>query len=104
MKYDDSGDLMPYKEWDLESPNYQGPSLDLFPTGVGGVLYAPGQLSTEVLNQEVFLSLCPKADDVWLKAMSLLKGILCKKISKKTAPFWPIRISNNYELYKDNVI
>lgn len=51
-----------------------------FPTGVGGVLYPPHSLDEEVLNEAVFLSICPTADDIWFKAMSLKKGTLCKFI------------------------
>jgi len=47
---------------------------------VGGVLYFPGCFSDEILNKEAFLKLAPNSDDVWLKAMSLKKGIPSKPI------------------------
>ncbi len=40
--------------------------------GVGGVLYPPHCFDSEVLNQSVFSSICPTADDVWFNCMALL--------------------------------
>jgi glycosyltransferase involved in cell wall biosynthesis len=48
------------------------PSLLAFPYGTSGVLYPPHSLSKEVFNVELFRKLCPKEDDIWFKAMSLL--------------------------------
>jgi len=79
------GTLKKYKEWNYLSPGIQGPSLPLFSTGAAGVLYPPHSLSEEVFNEENFMRLAPYHDDAWLKAMSLLKGTECKKVS----PFSP---------------
>lgn len=104
IKFDNEGKLMPYRKWNLESPGYQGPSMLLFPTGVGGVLYAPGHLHSEVLNEEAFLKLCPKADDVWLKAMSILNNVECKKVSKMSFSLVPIRITGDRALSSMNFL
>ena len=103
IRHDESGRPLPYRQWLMGSPGSLGPSLDLFPTGVAGALYAPGHLHEEVLNEEAFLSLCPTADDVWLKAMSLLKGVACKKVSMDTMPLPAIRIPRNRALFEENV-
>ena len=103
IRYDESGRPLPYRQWVMRSPGFGGPSPDLFPTGAGGVLYAPGHLHEEVLNEEAFLSLCPTADDVWLKAMSLLKGVACKKVSMETMPLPAIRIPGSRALFHENV-
>lgn len=42
--------------------------------GVEGVLYPPNAFDDEVLNEDVFLSICPTADDLWFKAMELKSG------------------------------
>ena len=42
--------------------------------GVEGVLYPPNSFDEEVLNEKVFLSICPTADDLWFKAMELKAG------------------------------
>lgn len=38
------------------------------PTGVGGVLYPPGALKSEMLDTNLFTSLAPTADDIWFWA------------------------------------
>ncbi len=103
IKYDHNGVILPYRQWDFLAPGHQGSSLDLFPTSGGGVLYAPGHLHPEVLNEKVFLELCPKADDVWLKAMSLMAHVPCKKVSSNTIKYTEIKISNNLCLCTENV-
>jgi len=50
-----------------------------FPTGAGGILYPPHCLHSDVSNKNIFMSLAPYADDVWFKAMSLMKGTLSIK-------------------------
>jgi hypothetical protein len=92
----------PYREWKWESPGYQGPSNLLFPTGAGGVLYPPGSLSGEVLNEEVFTTICPTADDVWLKAMSLMAGTLCKKVKPFQSEFVQIQGTQSVALWREN--
>lgn len=74
------GRLRPYNDWMIESKGIVGPSLNLFPTGVGGVLYPPDSLHRDVTKVELFKKFCPHADDVWLKAMSLLNGTQCLKV------------------------
>lgn len=103
IKYDISGAPLPYRQWEFLAPRYQGPSFDLFPTGVGGVLYAPGHLHPEVLNEQAFLELCPKADDVWLKVMSIMNNVKCKKTSVDSLQIMEICIPNNRTLSSENV-
>lgn len=66
-------ELLPYNSWQMFSPGRLGPSHCLFPTGVGGVLYAPGHLHPDVTRDDLFLRFSPKADDVWFKIMALLQ-------------------------------
>lgn len=80
MRYGADGTLRPYAEWYRGAGAESGPSLELFPTGVGGVLYAPGDLAPEVLDESAFRTLCPRADDIWFKAMSLLAGKQCRVV------------------------
>ncbi len=103
IKYNDSGNVLPYNEWVWQAGEDIGPSLDLFPTGVGGVLYAPGHLGKEVLNEKCFMENCQKADDVWLKAMSLMNKTECKKVKSKCFSIKKIKIKNNRTLSEYNV-
>lgn len=79
------GYLQPYRAWELET-QLEKPSLLNFPTGCGGVLYTKKLLDDDVLDVETFTKLAPTADDVWFKAMSLKKKILCEQI-KLECPF-----------------
>lgn len=46
----------------------------VYALGVGGVLYPPNSLNGKVLEEEVFLKLCPFADDVWLYIMAVMNN------------------------------
>ncbi|NCC53192.1 MAG: glycosyltransferase family 2 protein [Spartobacteria bacterium] len=72
----------PYETWKFDIP---GPleRADIFPTGVGGVLYPPGSLHNDVTNARLFLELSPKADDVWLYWMGRCQGAIYKKTPGK---------------------
>ena len=75
--------LRPYRKWNLDKTP-DAATLCTFPTGVGGVLYFPGSLDNAVFDKETFLKLSPNADDVWLKAMSLMKSVKCRKIQNQS--------------------
>lgn len=76
-----SGRLRPYKRWDWNTQSRES-SLDIFPTGVGGVLYFPGSLHPDAFSADLFAELSPRADDVWLKAMSMLQGTPCSVVPR----------------------
>jgi hypothetical protein len=50
------------------------PGLWHIPVGVGGILYPPGSLVSDVTDSSLFLALAPHADDIWFRAMALLAG------------------------------
>lgn len=62
----------PYNSWPFVA-NETMPSLDVFPTGVGGVLYPPHCCSSWVTDMTVIRKTCLKADDLWLNFNSRLK-------------------------------
>ena len=96
-------DVSPYAEWEKFSTTLEGPSLDLFPTTGGGIIISRHHLHADLMNEALFLKLCPTADDVWVKTMSLLAGTKCKKVSGKPAKFNAIKIANNKSLFTINV-
>lgn len=79
MLKNNKGLLLPYNNWELVCNNIEPSHLN-FATGVGGILYPPHSLDDEVLNENIFMELCPYADDVWFKAMAIKKGTLVKKV------------------------
>lgn len=79
MTFYKNGNIKPYSEWDLCKDNTEKPSRN-FITGVGGTLYPPHSLASEVLNEDIFLKICKTADDVWFTAMALLEGTPIRKV------------------------
>jgi hypothetical protein len=94
-----------YSSWVKVNEN-SDESLMNFPIGFGGVLYFPGCFDTEVLNEDAFMSLAPTADDIWLKAMSLINKIPVKQVScdfSKFSKFIPLGIAQEDSLSIANV-
>ncbi|MFA0811648.1 glycosyltransferase [Microbulbifer epialgicus] len=86
IQIDNSGKVLPYKKWRTNRANWCGksniePSHRVFPTGVGGVLYHPDALHEDAFDSHKFLQLCPNADDIWLKAMSIRQGTKAARVS-----------------------
>lgn len=66
------GNILPYEQWEkMVDGNFEESYLFL-PIGCEGVLYPPKSLHHNVFNKEWFMEHCKSADDLWLKAMSLL--------------------------------
>lgn len=82
MIFSDDGVLLPYNRWQRLS-NDICPSYFNFATGVGGVMYPPHSLADEVTNKDIYMQICRTADDVWFKAMSMLKGTKVMKVSTR---------------------
>lgn len=88
VRVESDGSVASYEMWDWNSNDFS--STSIFPTGVGGVLYSPGSLPEEALNEASFRSLCPKADDVWLAWMGRIGGAEYKKVfNTADAISWP---------------
>lgn len=77
-KYDNNGNLLPYKKW----KEISGASANkhLFFGSGGGTLIKPSALYKDLTNKDLFLKLTPIADDIWLNAMVELAGLSIKKI------------------------
>lgn len=85
-----NGTIAPYSEWVGMSPGIVGPSLWLVPTGVGGVLYPPNFFKGIEIDVPTIMSLCPTADDLWLKAMGMRKKIRVVKVDADTKEWFTI--------------
>ena len=65
------GNMDSYNNWLEEISDKQGASV--FPTSGGGTLYKKDLLYEDMCNEDLFLKLSPKADDVWNYFMGNLK-------------------------------
>lgn len=71
-----------YEEWDHNLPSPQTGPL-VFPTGVSGVIYAPGVFHPDVTRDDLFTRLAPGADDIWLYWMHRMAGSRPAKIGER---------------------
>jgi len=78
IAFDKNGKIAPYDTWVTNGA--KGSSIFNLPTGVSGVLYPPNCFHVDVTNRNIFLKICPYADDIWFKAMTLINEIECEKI------------------------
>lgn len=91
IRLDNDGSVLPYRQWDrlgdwtpMEKWSAfkvlsEGTPLAL-PTGVGGILYPPHSLHEDVLREDLFMKLCPYADDIWFKMMAYKNGNISKLV------------------------
>jgi hypothetical protein len=73
ITFDDMGNIRPYNEWLFCIKSDNAAYLNFF-TGAGGVLYPPSSLNKDVLNETLFMKLCPTTDDIWFWAMAVLNN------------------------------
>lgn len=73
IQRDKFGFLKPYRDW-RHLDRGEESNDETLPIGYAGVLYPPGSLDSSVTDSTLFLRLAPTADDLWFKAMSLLRG------------------------------
>ncbi len=101
VETDAAGRPLPYTRWRYELKAPEG-SRRVFPTGLGGVLYPPGILHADAVNEALYRKLCPTADDLWLYWMALRNGASFRKIGPhRPVPLWPG--SQKINLYDVNV-
>ncbi len=96
------GEVNSYELWPNLGGEHSG--LLIFPIGVGGVLYPPESLHADVDNVEAFQSLCAHGDDIWLKAMSVMRGVKCRKISTFKKHFRQVQSAQKISLKSENML
>ena len=84
VKIDQYKKFYPYSLWDRANDNS---NKMILPIGVGGIMYPPKSLNKQTIKSDLFMSLCPQADDLWFWFMSLEREhILVKSNLKKDYP------------------
>lgn len=88
--FNEEGKPAPYNDWRwcIRTPRTGEKFL---PVGIGGVLYSPDALQKPlVLDRNIFMDLCPMADDFWFYFMGRLNGANYIKTTYKGFPVtWP---------------
>ena len=98
--WNEDQELMQYNTWPLLEEEKEA-GLDVFFGSGGGVLFPPHTLHSDVFNMELFNSLCPTADDIWLYVMCRLNNTKIKNIPG-TSVFLPVLNWNNANLFSAN--
>lgn len=79
--------LAPYTSWPEIPPEQTDARTLKFPVGVGGILYPPYVLDSEITNIKLFTKLCPQADDIWFWCMAIKNNTGHTKIAIRK-PFY----------------
>jgi len=97
----ENGEILPYRTWYSEA---KGESSTLtLALGWGGVLFPPGALDARVPDRDTYIRLSPNADDMWFKAMAMLKGTAMRKTRDPYPAPIPIIGSQSISLNKKNI-
>lgn len=84
ISFDSEGNMMPYNKWETNQTPLS--SENLIQIGVGGVLYPPKALHELTLRKDLFFSLTPMADDIWLNCMARMQGTPVVQSAMKMLP------------------
>ena len=79
IKLCSNGLIAPYSQWEWETNNTKK-SPYIFLTGVGGILYPPQSLHSDVSMTNEFMSICPRCDDVWFYFMAHKNGFMSRRV------------------------
>lgn len=93
--YQSNGRMESYERW---KKNIAGAveGADIFGTGAGGILYPPESLHPDVLHEDLFMTLCPQADDLWLYWMARRQGSVVRHVGPPRRIIeWPGSQMNN---------
>lgn len=84
-----NGDFLKYEEWLKTSDNNYivEPKYSFLPTGTSGIYYPVGALNGLAKSKNIFLKLCPYADDFWFKYLTVNNGFKAKRIVRKNIHF-----------------
>jgi len=101
LELDARSAIKPYKELSY-SKGGTTPSFALLPIGCSGILYPAESLHWLTTDSTVFTEICPNADDIWFKFMSLLNGVKCVKVQNESVHFKTIYNSQVVSLHRAN--
>ena len=89
ITFEESGEIAPYGNWPKGVSTDDASYLN-FLTGVGGVLYPPGSLYQDISKSDLFMKLCPTADDIWFWAMAVVNDRQIRVVDRNIAELIPL--------------
>lgn len=97
-----SGNVVDYTAWKHEIEDAK-PSFCNFLTSGGGVIFKTSLLHEDLLKKDLFLKLCPDADDIWFWGMAVLKGIKINVVSPPLGKLQYVDGTQEDALWRTNV-
>lgn len=97
----ENGVIQPYHGWATQLS--RAPSLRNFAIGVSGVLYPPALQEVLKREDEAFVQITPKADDIWLHWHALRSGVRVRQISATDEHFLSVPGTQDIALYSSNL-
>ncbi|MBQ6886177.1 MAG: glycosyltransferase family 4 protein [Lachnospiraceae bacterium] len=104
ITFTEQGKIESYEKWRGGVDGFTQPSLRLMPVGCNGVLYPPHCLDENLLDKEKFKKLCFSADDIWLKAMGVLKGTKAVTCNEGALVYFNVLHTEKNGLFKENTV
>lgn len=101
IAFDADGNVASYANWQKCIPSSQASYLNFFTTG-GGVLFPANSLHSDVLNEALFMELCPTADDIWFWTMAVLRGTKIRVVEQNLSNVTFLDPEVGYELKDGN--
>lgn len=89
LPQDNQGNIQPYRNW-IPIISKESQSRNIFLLGCGGILYPPNSLYKDFDNEDLFLSLCPLADDIWFYFMAKMQGFSHKYVYSSGCIGYPV--------------
>lgn len=90
IRLDQKGLPIDYSKWDWECREDKTPDGLIFPTTGAGALFPPNSFMPDTSREDIFMRICPDADDVWLYWMTALSGKKAKLSNYKLElETWP---------------
>ena len=98
-----NGMVAEYLTWERTFKS-DSPKRNIFLTSGGGNLYPPGCFSSNFFRDEIFMKVCPTADDLWQYSMLLLSGYAFQVVESTSKEIITWRGSQKQALWHTNII
>ena len=98
----DSNIIKPYGEWGKNYVIDRPDNFAFFGSG-GGTLFPVGSFPSVTMDENIFLKVCPLADDIWLNSMIRLNNKKVMMLKSNKDILFPVVNRKNITLAKTNV-